>query len=209
MNCTAFRMLVRRDNCCSMADTKASIRATKASACSAASVAVGRGVADQSVRRRLQSRCTSAKACCDRSSWGTKSGRAGSPERRTVHALVELRHQPFDPLRVGIRQRLRQAPGLHAHPAGLVHGGSPALQLPGHPQREPDRGQGHQQQRAADGTQLCGQAPGSMHRPLYRTGWCQRAPLRHTGRHAGNFRHPAAPACGGRPAGGVPLRPTP
>jgi hypothetical protein len=51
---------------------------------------------------------------------------------------------------------LRQlhAQKVHAQPAGLVDGGGAAFELPGHPQREADGGQGHQQRPQAHGQQL-------------------------------------------------------
>jgi hypothetical protein len=71
-----------------------------------------------------------------------------------AHALVELRHQPCNLLRVRAGQRLGHAPGLHAHAAGLVDSRRTTFQLPGHPKRQPDRGKRHQQQGAADGAKL-------------------------------------------------------
>jgi hypothetical protein len=82
--------------------------------------------------------------------------RAGSPVRKHPDAAVELFEQRTLLPLVGGLQRLRQAPGLHAHAAGFVDGGRAAFQLPGHPQREADRGEGHQQQRGADGAELGG-----------------------------------------------------
>ena len=82
-NCTAFRMPVSRARWYSMAETKVSMRATKASACCADRSAVGRGSADHWPLSSDQSRWTSAKAACDNASRGTKSGRVASPVRST------------------------------------------------------------------------------------------------------------------------------
>ncbi len=69
-------------------------------------------------------------------------------------AAVELFEQRTLLPLVGALQRLRQAPGLHAHAAGFVDCGRATFKLPGHPQREADRGEGHQQQRGADRPEL-------------------------------------------------------
>ncbi len=83
-NCTAFRMAVSRDRWYSIADTKVSMRATKASACCAESSAPGPGETVHLALSSNQSRWTAAKACCDSPSCGTSSGRAGSPVCSTL-----------------------------------------------------------------------------------------------------------------------------
>ena len=80
------------------------------------------------------------------------------PFAQDAQAVVELLHQGLHLLhRALCLHRTGQAPGLHAHAAGLVDGRRAPFELPGHPQRQADGGQRQHQQRCADADELGGQ----------------------------------------------------
>ena len=100
---------------------------------------------------------------------------AAAQQQQAPVEAVQVRLQL---LAVAGGQGLRQAPGLHAHAAGLVHRRRAAFELPGHPQREADRGQRHEQQHAADGAELGRQREALSHRSdCGRGGGCRRRRL--------------------------------
>jgi hypothetical protein len=173
-NCTAFRMAVSRDRWCSMAVTKVSMRATKASACCAEQIGTRRGQGGPGGLERGPVALHGGKGLLRHVVMRHQQRARRVAGAQHAHALVELRQQPCHLLRVRAGQRLRHAPGLHAHAAGLVDGRRAAFQLPGHPQGQADRGQRHQQQGAADGAQLGGQAPGARHARTVLEAWPDR-----------------------------------
>jgi len=74
-----------------------------------------------------------------------------------LQAVVELAHQRLQRFGRGIVLRgARQAPGLHAHAAGLVDGGRTPFELPGDPDGEADRHQRHHEKRRANARELGG-----------------------------------------------------
>jgi hypothetical protein len=79
-----------------------------------------------------------------------EQGPRGVAVAQQHHAAVELRDLLRKLRGVAAAQRLRDAPGLHAHAARFVDGRGAAFQLPAGPQRKADGGEGDQQQRAAD-----------------------------------------------------------
>jgi len=95
---------------------------------------------------------------------GHEQGARGVTLAQQAQALVELLHQR---LQLGRRSlglhRTGQAPGLHAHAAGLVDRSGATFELPGDPQREADRGQGQHQQSSTDADQLGGEGSGGTH----------------------------------------------
>ncbi len=124
---------------------------------------------------------------------------ADAPDRHPVRSTLTLSSNwvscRCNLLRVFTGQRLGHAPGLHAHAAGLVDRRCAAFQLPRHPQGQADRGERHQQQGGADGTQLGGKAPGTRHGG--------------TVLEAGNRPSPSTPPPSQPPRGRAPPRPSP
>ena len=83
-NWNACSSAVQRASWVSIADTKVSMCATKASARCAAGATAGGTAAPQAVRSPVHSAATAARLACDALSPGTNSGRAGSPARSSA-----------------------------------------------------------------------------------------------------------------------------
>jgi hypothetical protein len=94
---------------------------------------------------------------------GTNSGREGRPCAAAPGCVKAAAHALHSSAASVCGAPAPCAQHVHAQAAGLVHGGGAAFELPGHPQREADGSQRHQQEAHAHGQQLGSERPAGSH----------------------------------------------